>query len=55
MVRTTQVGAVRVAQLHDGYGAIDGNRVFYPATQAEWGEGLGADPRDSCSTPTSPC
>lgn len=44
MVRTTQIGAVRVAQLHDGYGAIDGNRVFYPATQAEWGEGLGADP-----------
>jgi len=44
MVRTTQVGAVRIAQLHDGYGAIDGNRVFYPAAQAEWGEGTGADP-----------
>jgi glyoxylase-like metal-dependent hydrolase (beta-lactamase superfamily II) len=44
MVRTHQLGAVRIAQLHDGYGAIDGNRVFYPATQAEWGEGTGADP-----------
>jgi glyoxylase-like metal-dependent hydrolase (beta-lactamase superfamily II) len=44
MARTYQLGAVRIAQLHDGYGAIDGNRVFYPASQAEWGEGLGADP-----------
>lgn len=44
MVRTHQLGAVRIAQLHDGYGAIDGNRVFFPATQDEWGEGLGADP-----------
>ncbi|MHB1317571.1 MAG: MBL fold metallo-hydrolase, partial [Anaerolineae bacterium] len=44
MVKTYQLGAVRIAQLHDGYGAIDGNRVFYPSTQDEWGEGLGADP-----------
>ncbi|MFO7696398.1 MAG: MBL fold metallo-hydrolase [Anaerolineae bacterium] len=44
MVRTYHLGAVRIAQLHDGYGAIDGNRVFYPASQAEWGEGTGADP-----------
>jgi len=38
------LGALRIVQLHDGYGAIDGNRVFYPATQDEWGEGTGADP-----------
>ena len=44
MVRIGQIGTVRIAQLHDGYGAIDGNRVFYPAPQAEWAEGLGPDP-----------
>lgn len=44
MVRVHQLGALRLAQLHDGYGAIDGNRVFYPARQEEWEAGLAPDP-----------
>jgi glyoxylase-like metal-dependent hydrolase (beta-lactamase superfamily II) len=44
MVRVYQLGALRLAQLHDGYGAIDGNRVFYPAQQHEWEAGLAPDP-----------
>ncbi len=44
MVRVYQLGALRLAQLHDGYGAIDGNRVFYPARQEEWEAGLAPDP-----------
>jgi glyoxylase-like metal-dependent hydrolase (beta-lactamase superfamily II) len=44
MVRVHQLGALRLAQLHDGYGAIDGNRVFYPARQSEWEAGLAPDP-----------
>lgn len=44
MVRVYQLGALRLVHLHDGYGAIDGNRVFYPAKQEEWGEGLAPDP-----------
>ncbi len=39
-----QMGSLRLIQLHDGYGAIDGNRVFYPAKQHEWEEGLAPDP-----------
>lgn len=43
-MRVHQLGALRLAQLHDGYGAIDGNRVFYPAKQSEWEAGLAPDP-----------
>lgn len=34
----------RLSHVHDGYGAIDGNRVFYPASQEEWSPGLAPDP-----------
>lgn len=44
MTRIHRLGALRLAHLHDGYGAIDGNRVFYPAKQEEWAEGLAPDP-----------
>lgn len=38
------LGAIRLTHVHDGYGAIDGNRVFYPASQEEWSPGLAPDP-----------
>jgi glyoxylase-like metal-dependent hydrolase (beta-lactamase superfamily II) len=44
MMRMHQLGSLRLVQLHDGYGAIDGNRVFYPAKQHEWEAGLAPDP-----------
>lgn len=44
MIRRYQLGALELVQLHDGYAAIDGNRVFYPAAQEDWEEGLAPDP-----------
>ncbi|NLT74781.1 MAG: MBL fold metallo-hydrolase [Chloroflexi bacterium] len=44
-MRIHTLGQVRIVQLHDGYGSIDGNRVFYPAKRADWAEGLCPDPR----------
>ncbi|OGO05503.1 MAG: hypothetical protein A2Y73_05935 [Chloroflexi bacterium RBG_13_56_8] len=43
MIFSYGLGSIRLSHVHDGYGAIDGNRVFYPASQEEWSPGLAPD------------
>ena len=44
MIRSLDLGAVRLTLLLDAYGELNGNHIFYPATQDEWSPGLAPDP-----------